>query len=83
MNMYVPVVGTIAIVLMPRIIRNSRALIRPVVMAIAVLLTGNAVAYSILGGALLTRYLLPLYPLVLLLCAALWLTRGIQNLHSG
>ncbi len=78
MNMYVPVVGTIAAVLMPRIIRNSRALSRPVVTALTVVLTGNAVAYSILGGALLTRYLLVLYPLVLLVCAAIWLTRGIR-----
>src|SRR5579884_72755 len=28
----------------------------------------NLVLFSVLGGALLTRYLLPLYPLVLLLC---------------
>jgi 4-amino-4-deoxy-L-arabinose transferase-like glycosyltransferase len=33
---------------------------------IAVLLLANAVFFSVLGGALLTRYLLPMYPLVLL-----------------
>ena len=33
-----------------------------------VVIAANVVFFSILGGALLTRYLLPLYPLVLLLC---------------
>jgi 4-amino-4-deoxy-L-arabinose transferase-like glycosyltransferase len=33
-----------------------------------VAIAANAVFFSVLGGALLTRYLLPLYPLVLLLC---------------
>jgi hypothetical protein len=33
---------------------------------IAALLAANAVLFSVLGGALLTRYLLPMYPLVLL-----------------
>jgi hypothetical protein len=33
-----------------------------------VVIVANVVFFSILGGALLTRYLLPLYPLVLLLC---------------
>lgn len=33
----------------------------------------NTLLFSVLGGALLTRYLLPLYPLVLLVCvAAFW-----------
>ncbi len=40
--------------------------------AIAVILLANWLAFSILGGALLTRYLLPMYPLVLLLCVAEW-----------
>jgi 4-amino-4-deoxy-L-arabinose transferase-like glycosyltransferase len=33
-----------------------------------VTIAANVVFFSVLGGALLTRYLLPLYPLVLLLC---------------
>jgi hypothetical protein len=40
--------------------------------AIAFILCVNWVAFSVLGGALLTRYLLPMYPLVLLLCVAQW-----------
>jgi hypothetical protein len=73
MNMYVPVIATI--ILMPRVIPPTRTLTRPVVTAISVVLAGNAIAFSILGGALLTRYLLPLFPLVLLLCVAIWGTR--------
>ena len=38
--------------------------------AIAVVLLANWIAFSILGGALLTRYLLPMYPLILLLCVS-------------
>ncbi len=75
MNMYVPVFATIAVILMPRVIAPTRAITRPVVTAISVVLAGNAIAFSILGGALLTRYLLPLFPLVLLLCVATWATR--------
>jgi hypothetical protein len=35
-----------------------------------VTIAANVVSFSVLGGALLTRYLLPLYPLVLLLCVS-------------
>jgi 4-amino-4-deoxy-L-arabinose transferase-like glycosyltransferase len=37
---------------------------------ILLLLLANAVLFSVLGGALLTRYLLPMYPLVLLLAVS-------------
>ncbi|WP_263379533.1 glycosyltransferase [Granulicella paludicola] len=39
------------------------------------LILSNWLAFSILGGALLTRYLLPIYPLILLLCVYLWQQR--------
>ena len=46
-----------------------RARIRPELQAVFfVVIAANVVFFSVLGGALLTRYLLPLYPLVLLLC---------------
>ncbi len=46
-----------------------RARIRPEHQAVFyVTIATNVVLFSVLGGALLTRYLLPLYPLVLLLC---------------
>jgi len=40
--------------------------------AILTVLVANWIAFSILGGALLTRYFLPMYPLVLLVCIAIW-----------
>ena len=40
--------------------------------AFGVLIVANWIAFSFLGGALLTRYLLPVYPLLLLLCVAVW-----------
>ena len=36
------------------------------------LIVANWIAFSVLGGALLTRYLLPVYPLILLLCIDTW-----------
>jgi hypothetical protein len=53
-------------------IAGRRALTRPARIAIAVVLAANTLEFSVLGGALLTRYLLPMYPLVLLLCVAEW-----------
>ena len=41
----------------------------------AVLVFANWVAFSVLGGALLTRYLLPMYPLILLANLAVWRAR--------
>ncbi len=40
-----------------------------------VVLLAQWLAFSVLGGALLTRYLLPAYPLVLILCVAAWRSR--------
>ena len=76
MNMYVPVIATLAALLMPRIGPLTRTTTKPVLAAIGIAIAGNAIAFSILGGALLTRYLLPLYPLVLLMCVAVWHSRG-------
>jgi hypothetical protein len=53
-------------------IPNRPSLPRKILVAIAVVLTANTLEFSILGGALLTRYLLPMYPLVLLICVAEW-----------
>jgi 4-amino-4-deoxy-L-arabinose transferase-like glycosyltransferase len=39
------------------------------------LILSNWLAFSVLGGALLTRYLLPIYPLILLVCVATWRAR--------
>ncbi len=74
MNLFVPVLLTCAVLLLPRD-RTKPALARGAVEAIATILIANWIAFSILGGALLTRYLLPMFPLVLLLCVALWRER--------
>ncbi|MBB5341794.1 ArnT family glycosyltransferase [Tunturiibacter gelidoferens] len=76
MNMFVPVVCTIAAMLIPVAATNSRPPIsRPALKAIGVILLANWIAFSVLGGALLTRYLLPMYPLILLVCVNTWCRR--------
>ena len=73
MNMFVPVICTIAVVIVPVTSATAPAGIpKAQWKAIAVVLLANWIAFSVLGGALLTRYLLPMYPLVLLVCAATW-----------
>jgi hypothetical protein len=69
MNLFVPTLCTIAAVLIPS---KSAKIPRRVLLGIAVVLVSNWIAFSILGGALLTRYLLPLYPLILLLYVDIW-----------
>lgn len=72
MNLFVPVLLALACLLLdpisdkdssprPSISRENRAIFFVVILT-------NVVFFSILGGALLTRYLLALYPLVILLC---------------
>jgi hypothetical protein len=79
MNMFVPVLMAIAALLLePR--RDERGgeratIGRGVETRIALLLLVNAVLFSVLGGALLTRYLLPMYPLVLLVAVTLFYRR--------
>jgi len=71
MNLFVPVMMALAALLLnPRVDAegHDRASLDPLVLLrIFSLLLANAVLFSVLGGALLTRYLLPMYPLVLLL----------------
>jgi 4-amino-4-deoxy-L-arabinose transferase-like glycosyltransferase len=74
MDMFVPTLCTLAILLVPAIPSRPR-LTKPILSAIAIILLANTIAFSVLGGALLTRYLLPMYPLVLLLCVAEWQSR--------
>ena len=82
MNMYVPVVGTLAVLLIPRLPIPTRAQKRPALTAIGLILVANTLAFSVLGGALLTRYLMPVYPLVLLVCVLLWRSRG-RRIQTG
>jgi hypothetical protein len=74
MNMFVPVLFTLAaMMLAPRLDAEGHE--RPQISGaclwrIFVLLLANAVLFSVLGGALLTRYLLPMYPLVLVVAVS-------------
>lgn len=79
MNMFVPVLLALACLLLdrlpqsdgspgPAIKREHRGLLFVVIVA-------NGLFFSVIGGALLTRYLLPLYPLILLLCVITFHTR--------
>ncbi len=73
MNLFVPVLCGLAALLIPVSDPDaSPAIPRSARHTIAVVLIANLVAFSILGGALLTRYLLPLYPLEMLLCVSVW-----------
>ena len=47
----------------------------PALRRILLLLLVNALLFSVLGGALLTRYLLPMYPLVLLIAVTTFYRR--------
>jgi hypothetical protein len=71
MNMFVPVLLTFAAMLLdprPDADGHDRADLSAFALRrIGLLLLVNAVIFSVLGGALLTRYLLPMYPLVLLM----------------
>jgi 4-amino-4-deoxy-L-arabinose transferase-like glycosyltransferase len=79
MNLFVPVLMTVAALLLnprPDADGHERAKISDAVLRkIFLLLLGNAVLFSVLGGALLTRYLLPMYPLVLLVAVATFYRR--------
>ncbi len=79
MNLFVPVVCMFASMILPALPENSDEL-RPRVPfsaqgRIVVVIVANLLLFSVLGGALLTRYLLPLYPLMLLLCVNTWRRR--------
>ena len=74
MNMFVPVLLMLAAwMLEPRRERDGTErtgiAARPLAV-IGVLIAANAVEFSLLGGALLTRYLLPMFPLVLVVAVA-------------
>ena len=79
MNLFVPVLMTCAaLMLNPR--PDAEGHERPSISSatlwrIFFLLLVNAVLFSVLGGALLTRYLLPMYPLVLVVAVSTFYRR--------
>jgi 4-amino-4-deoxy-L-arabinose transferase-like glycosyltransferase len=74
MNMFVPVLCTVAaMMLSPLVNERGQSPARvsfPAQARIYFLLLINAMEFSVLGGALLTRYLLPMYPLVILVAVS-------------
>jgi len=74
MNMFVPVLCTTAAMVLDPVKDETGQIANrisfPAQARIYTLLLANALAFSILGGALLTRYLLPMYPLVLLVAVS-------------
>jgi 4-amino-4-deoxy-L-arabinose transferase-like glycosyltransferase len=74
MNLFVPVfIACAALLLNPRpdAEGHDRPSIDPAMLrSIFILLLVEALVFSVLGGALLTRYLMPMYPLVLLLAVS-------------
>jgi 4-amino-4-deoxy-L-arabinose transferase-like glycosyltransferase len=71
MNLFVPVVCAVACLFLVPLAENQR-LPRDI---FTVLLAGYWIFFSVFGGALLTRYLLPAYPMVILLCVMTWQRR--------
>jgi 4-amino-4-deoxy-L-arabinose transferase-like glycosyltransferase len=77
MQLFVPVILALCMVFLPPILTadgTPRESIRWKDRAyFSVIIIGNVIFFAIFGGALLTRYLLPVYPLVILLCInSLW-----------
>ncbi|MGA7339517.1 MAG: glycosyltransferase [Terracidiphilus sp.] len=74
MNLFVPVIMAFAALLLAPLKdaegRERPAIGRHALDRIFLLLLVEAVLFSVLGGALLTRYLLPMYPLVLLVAVS-------------
>lgn len=72
-NIWLPILIALACLLLPR---RPRSAVQPLTISArftcALLIVANWIAFSVLGGALLTRYLLPIYPIILLLCVDSW-----------
>ncbi len=82
MNLFVPVLCMVAAMFLPALLQADGTK-RPRVSwnaqaQIGIILLANVLFFSLLGGALLARYLLPLYPLILLLCVSTWRRRVLQ-----
>jgi hypothetical protein len=74
LNLFVPVFVALGSLLLP-VVHRRFALARQLRAEVWVVLVANALLFSLLGGALLTRYLLPVYPFVILLTLSAILAR--------
>jgi 4-amino-4-deoxy-L-arabinose transferase-like glycosyltransferase len=73
-NIWMPILFALACLFLPKRNDAPPTLNRTTLRTVAVLVAANWLAFSVLGGALLTRYLLPVYPLILIVCVSLWRT---------
>jgi 4-amino-4-deoxy-L-arabinose transferase-like glycosyltransferase len=75
-NIWVPLMLALACLAMPaRPQEQAQQIPRSALRTIALLVAANWVFFSVMGGAPLTRYLLPVYPLLLLVSVAIWRSR--------
>jgi len=78
-NIWLAILLALACLFLPkRPASEARPLASGVLRTIGLLVAGNWLAFSVLGGALLTRYLLPVYPLILLVCVSIWREKARQ-----
>jgi 4-amino-4-deoxy-L-arabinose transferase-like glycosyltransferase len=82
MNLFVPVLCMVAAMFLPALLQADGTK-RPRVSwnaqaQIGLILLGNVLFFSVVGGAVLARYLLPMYPLILVLCVSTWRRRVAQ-----
>ncbi len=78
-DIWLPILIAAACFLLPRRSEPSATTLpRRVLYTIGLLILANWLAFSVLGGALLTRYLLPVYPLILLVCVSIWQSRTVH-----
>jgi len=79
MELFVPVACMLGAMLLPALLERDGAererIALPLQAVLGIVLLANLLEFSFLGGALLTRYLLPMYPLILLECVATWRRR--------
>jgi hypothetical protein len=74
MNMWVATLATAAAMLIPGKPGRDRIAL-PTQLAFTAVILATLLFHSVLGGALLTRYLLVIYPLVLVICVSTWWRR--------
>jgi hypothetical protein len=74
MSMWVATLATAAAMLIPAKAGRDRIAL-PAQVAFAAVILAMLLFHSVLGGALLTRYLLVIYPLVLVICISTWWRR--------
>ena len=74
MNMWFVTLATGAAMLLPPKLGRERIAI-PTQLAFGAVILATLIFHSLLGGALLTRYLLPVYPLVIVICVSTWWRR--------